>query len=261
MGIFKNNLYRTAGACSFILLSVAQCLPYSFELNNTKYEITALSVVILALVLALIDWIIIGRKIESEKRIKFQNFTALLKMELKIVSENLKLTENERINIYKYDPSGFFILQARHSESARYKKPGRPAYNENEGAIGLAFNSSEVFHTNLPSSEGRAGKKAYADHCEKTYNMKKGVTKNITMKSRAYAARVIRNKLGDKIAVLLLETINQDFTHLVQDRNHGKILDECRVKSFLERECNRISHIFELHDYSNSIKHAHKEGL
>lgn len=103
---------------------------------------------------------------------------------LKLLSNNLDFTHNERISVYKVIENQFVMI-GRTSESPNLKLAGRPNYPLNEGFIGKGWDEGEFFISDLPDPDARNGT-TYYNAITNHVTIDKAVVDSLKMKSRTY---------------------------------------------------------------------------
>ncbi len=123
-----------------------------------------------------------------------------------ISRDDLKLTENERISLFKIvKDEESCIMLGRYSENHFYKGIGRPLYPSKQGCIGKALRKNKYYITDLPDYEEQEFQ--YIAKQQEIFRLSPETIKNLTMKARAYSAYAIKNKDNhDKVAVIVIES-------------------------------------------------------
>ena len=172
------------------------------------------------------------------------HFNKLTQIELQALAANIGLTKDDRLNVYIHE-KGVFILVARVAENTKYAESrGRP-YPDDEGVISKAFNSGFCYEQIPHDPSGNIA--GYISYMKDKFNMKEQAISQITMKSMAYAAIPVYGSKGNKVAVILMESMKPDFSHLKDvtlpngSNSTPTIFDENKIQRLLQREANRLS--------------------
>lgn len=172
------------------------------------------------------------RDLEDQVDQKAEDYYQRLENELRQFSTACSFTSNERVTVYKHAGDDFFVRLGRYSDGPAYKKPGRPAYPDDRGFLGRAWQTGAVFQNGLPDPvrESNAYWKAQKDS-----GVAKGVAKKFHMKSRTYAAiRMKYGKENETGCVLMIESTRVSIfdEEAIMTKLRGP--DGERVRSFLE---------------------------
>lgn len=138
-----------------------------------------------------------------------QSLAGLPKDFLRQVSKYLELSNSDRISLYVFDENKFQII-GRYSENPSYDSCNRKEYPINEGYIAKCFENNDgkpyFFRNKLP----RNTQKKYFDTVSKETGMSIASLKELSMKSRAYFGRLVKDDNKNSVGILLIETINED---------------------------------------------------
>lgn len=152
---------------------------------------------------------------------------------LKHVSKFLKLKNSERISLYVYFEKKFFII-GRYSENPTYNREGRRVYPEC-GYIAECLrndNGKDYYSkTGLPTNTS----KKYLRTVERDTGMKREDIEKLSMKSRSYFTKVIKDENMNNVGVLVIESTNELLPMEAEELN--KKLEELSVSqmaTFLE---------------------------
>ena len=134
-----------------------------------------------------------------------QSLEGLPKDFLRDVSKSLNLNNSYRISLYVFDEINFRII-GRFSENPSYNVYKRKEYPRNEGYIAKCFENNNgkryYYRDNLPKSTT----KRYIDIVSKETGMNKETIENLSMKSRAYFARLVKDDNKNNVGILMIET-------------------------------------------------------
>lgn len=122
-----------------------------------------------------------------------------------LANDKLKISDTERVSVYKFE-EGAFVMLGRYSKNPEYCKRGRGRYPANEGIIAKAWQNGEAFVANLP--DPRTEEERYLDEMKNTFGINKSTARNFKMKSRCYYGFAIENAEQQRIAVVIIESVN-----------------------------------------------------
>lgn len=138
-----------------------------------------------------------------------QSLAGLPKDFLRQVSNYLRLSNSDRISLYVFNETKFQII-GRYSENPLYDFCSREEYPRNEGYIAKCFENNDgkpyFYKNNLPKNTH----KRYFETVSKETGMTIESLKKLSMKSRAYFARLVKDDNKNNVGILLIETINSD---------------------------------------------------
>ncbi|MCZ4567244.1 hypothetical protein [Rhodococcus erythropolis] len=127
--------------------------------------------------------------------------SALIRLLLADISRTMQLTTKERISIYLHD-DGAFVMLDRNSSSPALEKHGRTIYPEDQGAVGIAWNTGSHFSA-LP----RCGTPEWIDAMENKYKFPSTTHAEMKMKPRYIVAmRYPEGALSTPLGVVVLES-------------------------------------------------------
>jgi len=140
---------------------------------------------------------------------------------LKLLSNNLGFTHNERISVYKVYENQFVSI-GRTSESPNLKLPGRTGYPLKEGFIGKGWDEGEFFIDDLPEPETRGGS-TYYNAIAAHVSIEKEVVDSLKMKSRTYYVYRMDGFNNEPKALIVAESkLENAFTEQdIQDKLEG----------------------------------------
>lgn len=158
---------------------------------------------------------------------------------LRNVSEFLNLKNSERISLYVLDGEKFRII-GRYSENPKYDRNGRCEYPSDCGYISkcLGNNNGNSYYVKekLPKKLGK-----YVEAVSKDTGMNKDDINNLSMKSRSYFTRVIKDRHNKNVGILVIESMNPTL-----------IMDVNELNTKLEKLS--IPHMSTFLDVSNKLK-------
>ena len=138
-----------------------------------------------------------------------QSLAGLPKDFLRQVSNYLKLSNSDRISLYAFNKTKFQII-GRYSENPLYDSCNREEYPRNEGYIAKCFENNDgnpyFYKNNLPKNT----QKKYFVTVSKETGMTIESLEKLSMKSRAYFARLVKDDNNNNVGILLIETINPE---------------------------------------------------
>jgi hypothetical protein len=138
---------------------------------------------------------------------------------LTLMVKNLNFGHTERISVYKVFENQF-VLIGRASDNPILIPMRRNSYPINEGFIGKGWAEGEYFIDNLPDPALRNGD-TYYNQVNAIRPIGRPIVDNIRMKSRTYFIYRINGYNGQPIAVLVIESLNQN--GFVKDDIVGKL--------------------------------------
>lgn len=110
-------------------------------------------------------------------------------------------TNNERITLYIHDGRKHLVPFGRYSQNPVYRGKGRTQYPDHEGCISKAWQDGWCFDNTFPTDEISRVEKHHAD-----YGISKRDARAFHMPSRLYAALNISDDNGKQIAVIVVES-------------------------------------------------------
>lgn len=127
---------------------------------------------------------------------------------LKTIFDDLKMTAEERVSLYKLDLDKFTCI-GRYSDNEIYREKTHRLYPKNQGCIGQAWRTGAHEISNSPSfAEDEEG--WYKYHCQ-TYDFSRSELLNIKMKSSSFQGIRLKDSQNDEtIAVIVFESILKD---------------------------------------------------
>ncbi|WP_337970234.1 hypothetical protein [Virgibacillus salexigens] len=160
---------------------------------------------------------------------QINSLEAVPQMISKYIFHYLNLTYDDRITIYRYN-NDKFIPVGRYSENRELSLQGRSEYPKNKGFIAKSWGNGKYHIDNLPNFETEP--KLYLEDVANKSNMNKGVIKGLSMKSRCYFCKNLKNRsnMEDK-AVVVIESLKASFKDIDKiertlDGEFGKLLLE-----------------------------------
>ena len=124
-----------------------------------------------------------------------------------LANDKIGLSDKERVSIYKFEEDTFIML-GRYSKNPEYCKRGRGQYPANEGIIARAWQNGEAFVANLPDPCNEEDR--YLEEMKNTWGINKSTVRNFKMKSRCYYGFAIENAEQQRIAVVVIESVNPE---------------------------------------------------
>ena len=126
----------------------------------------------------------------------------------------LKLNDNDRISLYKYEEEDEnFLIIGRYASNPSYNKRNRNLYTK-EGLIAKAWDNGEVFIIDgIPDYKETMKpkeKKKYFKHIKTICTISDETLRQITMKSRSFYMRAFNNISGiHRSSIIVIESINE----------------------------------------------------
>lgn len=144
---------------------------------------------------------------------------------LKNVSKFLGLKNSDRISLYVVDEEGFHII-GRYSENPYYNEHGRMKYPIDKGYISkcLKNNNGKPYFSREHLPEDKA---VYRNVVSSETNMRKNDIKNLSMQSRSYFTRVIKDNSDKNVGVLVIESMNAELP--IKEQELDKRLQELSI--------------------------------
>ena len=255
----KNVKQNKLGFICRLILYVFQVLvvKYSFiERLNENFCVFLSILVIICLVNELSKIKEIKEKEQLKKQIELKNdriedlevsteylgqvLSCLPEDFLREVSHYLGLNNSYRVSLYVFNEINFEII-GRYSENPLYDAYRREKYPINEGYIAKCFENNNgkpyFIRDDLPKNT----QQIYFQKVSKETGMSIESIRNLSMKSRAYFARLVKDDNKNNVGILLIETINPKFNLKPDDLN-------------LKIEKLVIPHIKTLLEISNKLK-------
>ena len=128
---------------------------------------------------------------------------------IKHLYKHWNLGYNDRITIYRYDLEHFVPI-GRYSKNREINKRGRDKYPKDEGFIGKCWRNGYYYINKLPDYS--SNEKDYVAKVTSECSIKKGDLRSISMKSKTYFCRNLLNKSEVPIAVIVVESLNDDLS-------------------------------------------------
>ncbi|MNQ35755.1 hypothetical protein D3C85_492560 [compost metagenome] len=137
-----------------------------------------------------------------------KDYYELLNFKLaKIATKRLKLSENDRITVYRHNKTErSFELISRFSKSPLYCEPGRKIYNDNQGFIAIGWGNGKFTIDGLPRF--KKNEEAYVKVIRAACAIPKKVLNDINMKSSSFYINTINDTSNVyPIAIIVIESI------------------------------------------------------
>ena len=168
--------------------------------------------------------------LERAERDYYDQFAVELSV---ILKDELGYGDTERISVYRHR-GGAFQMIGRYSDDPVYKRSGRSIYPDDEGIIGRAWREGSAT-ADLPDPD--AEPERYYEVLENEWNVSRTTAEELTMRSRAYAARALYEPKGvDRVAIVVVEStrvgiLDKEKVLRAMETTEGK-----RIYQFLERK-------------------------
>lgn len=228
---------KTWGSIISLLIPVVITFPSINEyLDGSGYLIA------LVILLVLIGWLqsnknILGHselesqldRIENQRDTLEANLQSVPTRIVKHMFQDIGLNSKDRITIYRYHDDQFINI-GRHSDNVEFAKKGRSAYPKDEGFIGQCWREDYVYVERLPIYDKKPER--YITQVSKKADIKKGVLREMPMKSRCYYCKKIFDTKGIAFAVIVVETTKyslgdkKDKVDQILNDQFGKLLIE-----------------------------------
>ncbi len=165
---------------------------------------------------------------------------------LRSVSEFLKLRNSERISLYVLVDDKKFRIIGRYSENPKYDRNGRCEYPSDCGYISKCLENdngkSYYYIDKLPQKLNQ-----YLQRVSKDTGMSEDEIKNLSMKSRTYFTRLIKDRNNKNVGVLVVESTKAMLPMSVGELN-------TKLEELI------ISHLSTFLDISNKLKGVYSNG-
>ena len=149
---------------------------------------------------------------------------------LAIFYNKLGFSEFERISLFEHQ-GDTFVLIGRFSSRPEFCSYSTRVYPTNQGCIVRTWQGGSHFSEELPDFEQQ--KEAYEQACLE-YNLKPNDIDSLSMKSRQYYGKAIKNQSGVNAAILMFESLKIG------------VLDRRKIERLLdEPECNKLTVLLE----------------
>jgi len=124
-------------------------------------------------------------------------------------ASELSLNGSHRISVYKHEGDHFLMI-ARFSHAKPFSSRGRGVYPDNQGCIGNAWRAADgkCFTDDLPNPTSQAAR--YRNKQNRDWGLPKDVADNLTMKPRAIYAVAIVDDGGQRHAIAVFESVDQN---------------------------------------------------
>lgn len=178
-----------------------------------------------------------------------QDYFQTFDNELGNLFEELKLTNSDRISLYRHNGDNFIMI-GRYAKNPNYCRRGRVIYPDSQGCIGKAWSEEQAFAIDLP--DPLTDEALYIFRMKNLWMMNEETTRSLTMKSRNYAAYAIDNlnKPAQRIAVIVFESLDSN-----------RFTDTTLPKSTLADKLKTIRQLLEtLKSLEPSLNRAREEG-
>lgn len=177
-----------------------------------------------------------------------QGFLEMLDAQLAILANQvLKLGDTERVSVYKYSESQFWLL-CRYSKNPEFAKRGRQAYPDDQGCIGEAWHYGESYVDDLPEP---SSSHEYEERFRVQWHIPVEVTRNFRMKSRSYAALAIEDRSFRRVAVIVFESTR---TNVLKLEGLKSVLDNTEGPRF-------AGFIDKVKPFEQSLLYARERGF
>lgn len=155
-----------------------------------------------------------SKKDLEEKTAELENTNSMLVNNLesvpidmiKIFAKHFKLTNEDRVTLYRVKGNDTFIPVARFSESPIYRRFGRKEYPVDSGYIGECWTKGEIKKEKLPDFEKSPQK--YIERASKSGGMTEEVIKGLQMKSRSFYGKRLHFNGDNPIAIIVIESMH-----------------------------------------------------
>lgn len=119
---------------------------------------------------------------------------------------NFDVSGRSRVSLYVFESSqDVFVPCGRFSHNPSYAKKGRTKFGVKEGCIGKAWEGDWHFDSAIPEDKESAN-----DYHKRVYQIPKGVSANLGMRSRLIAGKRVSDQTGRPIGVIVVESDEMD---------------------------------------------------
>lgn len=148
------------------------------------------------------------QKLENQIQGIHKNYSEVFNEHLAYLFFKLKLSDSDRISMYKYKDDKFFII-GRYSTNPKLKQIHRKFYNSNEGLISKAWSLGEYFiNTGVPEygKKPRTQQQVYS-FFNNIAPISKETFEKITMKSKTLYLKSFMNAKGiERASIIVIES-------------------------------------------------------
>ncbi|MEY2703757.1 MAG: hypothetical protein RLY43_2396 [Bacteroidota bacterium] len=123
---------------------------------------------------------------------------------LKTIYDDLKMTSEERVSLYKLDLNKFICI-GRYSDNEIYREKTNRLYPKDQGCIGKAWEMGDDEVVDSPPFE--ESEEAWYQYHMNKYHFSRSELVNIKMKSCSFKATRLRNSQEQTIAVIVFESM------------------------------------------------------
>lgn len=145
--------------------------------------------------------------LKSEHDSKSINTYRLFSNWLYSYNTHLKLTENERISLYKLDLDMFLCI-GRYSENELFNSKPARLYPKNQGGISRAWETGHFEEAEAPDPE--VDMNSWVQYNVDNFNFSSEELTKIRMKSRSFYGVRLKNASNTTVAVILFESLRLD---------------------------------------------------
>lgn len=177
------------------------------------------------------------QKLENQIAKINNNSIEIVEIHLAYLAERMKLTNNERITLYKFINDEFYVL-GRFSENPELKKRSRNSYKK-EGLIFRAWQETKFFkNTGIPEPDSKRNKfkAGYYSVINSLAKINEETVWNMNMKGRSFYIKALKDMMNlEQTSIIVVESKNdRGFEEIDIDTvlNHD---EEKRLVAFVEK--------------------------
>lgn len=228
---YKQNWISLILNLILYILPVLLVIPYIYKIFSKNLLVFIVILTLIFLIAEILKSKELQNNADELKQLRIENrnyenaglyLESLPKEFLKSVSQFLNLKNSDRISLYVLEDKKFKII-GRYSENPVYIKIGRSEYPSDRGYIAMCLkddSGKEYFYKHhLPKDSVK-----YAKIVSEETNMSEEEINNLTMKSRSYFTRIIKNRQNNNVGILVIESVRSNFTMKV-DVINNKLLE------------------------------------
>lgn len=164
-----------------------------------------------------------------------RNYSEIFNEHLASLFFKLRLTDSDRISMYKYQDDKFYII-GRYSSNPVLKTIRRRYYNSNQGLIAKAWQEGIYFlNSGVPEYGAKLKhKKSIHAFFNSIYQIDYSVIENITMKSKSFYLKAFMDSRGiQRTAIIVIES-EKSKAFEIDDLNKIINDEENKLTAFIE---------------------------
>lgn len=135
---------------------------------------------------------------------------------LQLIFYELKMTNSDRISLYTHIYSCFYKA-GRYASVEPLNTRGRDKYPDKEGYISLAWKEDDLYIKDLPNYDENP--EEYLRVVKKNAHIKKSTLRAMSMHSRSFYVKIIREENRQPIGIIVIESLNPQLPISVDEIN------------------------------------------